>query len=328
MTTPQDWEGIMRRDVLFDAARRRSRLWLLCALPFVLMTGAPPAKAQGQMHAVPPQGEKMPMDKAAKMMDADPGMKKMPMNQRMSVMEFVAGNLVFVLQHEMGHAQISERKLAVLGARDEDAADVFAILTMLEMGNVMSYRVLEQAAMGWFLTAKRQEKQGDMLEFYEAHGLDKQRAYQIVCLMVGYDKDMFKQLADDSKLPKSRRESCGADYRFAQRGWEATLAPHRRAPDQEKTKIDIMYEEAKGKLKVFADGAQAARLLENLRDYAADTFQWNAPFKIVMKSCGQSNANWNPFTRQVTLCYEMAQELAELYVKYGKEMKPAKKKKG
>jgi Putative metallopeptidase len=328
MTTPQDWEGIMHPDVLFDAARRRSRLWLLCALPFVLMTGAPPAKAQGQMHAVPPQGEKMPMDKAVKMMDADPDMKKMPMNQRMSVMEFVAGNLVFVLQHEMGHAQISERKLAVLGARDEDAADVFAILTMLEMGNVMSYRVLEQAAMGWFLTAKRQEKQGDMLEFYEAHGLDKQRAYQIVCLMVGYDKDMFKQLADDSKLPKSRRESCGADYRFAQRGWEATLAPHRRAPDQEKTKIDIMYEEAKGKLKVFADGAQAARLLENLRDYAADTFQWNAPFKIVMKSCGQSNANWNPFTRQVTLCYEMAQELAELYVKYGKEMKPAKKKKG
>jgi hypothetical protein len=192
----------------------------------------------------------------------------------------------------------------------------------------MSYRVLEQAAMGWFLTAKRQEKQGDMLEFYEAHGLDKQRAYQIVCLMVGYDKDMFKQLADDSKLPKSRRESCGADYRFAQRGWEATLAPHRRAPDQEKTQIDIMYEEAKGKLKVFADGAQAARLLENLRDYAADTFQWNAPFKIVMKSCGESNANWNPFTRQVTLCYEMAQELAELYVKFGKGMKTAKKKRG
>jgi len=31
--------------------------------------------------------------------------------------------------------------------------------------------------------------------------------------------------------------------------------------------------------------------------------------------------------RLVTLCYEMAQELAELYVKYGKAMKEAKKKK-
>jgi hypothetical protein len=318
---------IMHRYALIEAALRRSRPWLLCALPFVLMTAPPAALAQGQMHAVPPKAHMMPMDKAIKVMDADPGMKKMPMNQRMSVMEFVAGNLVFVLQHEMGHAQISERKLAVLGARDEDAADVFAILTMLEMGDVMSYRVLEQAAMGWFLTAQRGERQGDMLEFYEAHGLDKQRAYQIVCLMVGYDKDMFKQLADDSKLPASRRESCGADYRFARRGWEQTLAPHRRAPDQPKTEIEIMYGEAKGKLKLYADGAQAARLLENLRDYAAETFNWNAPFKIVMTSCGQANANWNPFTRQVTLCYEMAQELAELYVKYGKAMKPAKKKK-
>jgi putative metallopeptidase DUF4344 len=323
---PEDWEGIMLRYALIDAAARH-RPWPLYALLFVLMAGTPPAKAQGQMHATPPQAEKMPMGEAIKTMDADPGMKKMPNNQRMSLLEFVAGNLVFVLQHEMGHAQISERKLPVLGARDEDAADVFAILTMLEMGNVMSYRVLEQAAMGWFLTARRQEKQGDMLEFYEAHGLDKQRAYQIVCLMVGYDGEMFKQLADDSKLPKARRESCGADYRFAQRGWEAILKPHRRAPDQEKTQIDIMYGEAKGKLKIFADAAQTARLLENLRDYAADTFLWNAPLKIVMTSCGQSNANWNPFTRQVTLCYEMAQELAELYVKYGKEMKPAKKKK-
>jgi len=322
----RDWEEIMHRFVLIDAARRRSLTRLLCALPLVVVTGVAPAAAQGQMHAVPPQGEKMPMDKAAKVMDADPSMKKMPMDQRMTVLEFVAGNMVFVLQHEMGHAQISERRLPVLGARDEDAADTFAILTMLEMGNVMSYRVLEQAAMGWFLTAKRSEREGEMLEFYEAHALDKQRAYQIVCLMVGYDKNMFKQLADDSKLPQSRRESCGADYRFAQRGWEEILRPHRRAPDQEKAEIEIMYGEAKGKLKVFADAAQAARLLENLRDYAADTFQWNAPFKIVMMSCGQSNANWNPFTRQVTLCYEMAQELAELYVKYGKGMKPTKKK--
>jgi putative metallopeptidase DUF4344 len=309
----------MRPYFLINAALRRRRQWPLWALLFVLMATASPVSAQ--MHAHPPQADKMPMDKAAKTMDADPGMKKMPMNQRMSVLEFVAGNLIFVLQHEMGHAQISERKLPVLGARDEDAADVFATLTMLEMGNVMSYRVLEQAAMGWFLTAKRQEKEGDMLEFYEAHGLDKQRAYQIVCLMVGYDGEMFKQLADDAKLPKARRESCGADYRFAHRGWEELLKPHRRPPDAPKTQIDIMYGEAKGKLKVFADAAKAARLLENLSEYAAETFLWNAPFKIVMTSCGQSNANWNPFTRQVTLCYEMAQELAELYVKFGKGMK-------
>jgi hypothetical protein len=299
----------------------KNRLCLASALLLGVLSGAAPVRAQ--MQAVPPQADKMPMEKAAKTMDADPQMKKMPMNQRMSVLEFIAGNLVFVLQHEMGHAQISERKLPVLGARDEDAADVFAILTMLEMGNVMSYRVLEQAAMGWFLTAKRDEKEGNMLEFYEAHGLDKQRAYQIVCLMVGYDGTMFKQLADDAKLPKSRRESCGADYRFAHRGWEEALKPYRRAPDQEKMRIDVVYGEAKGKLGLFAQAAKTARLLENLADYASDQFVWNAPFTVTMISCGQSNANWNPFTRKVTLCYEMAEELAGVYAKFGKAMKPA-----
>ena len=35
-----------------------------------------------------------------------------------------------------------------------------------------------------------------MLAYYDEHGLDWQRAYQIVCLMVGSNPDQFGQLAD------------------------------------------------------------------------------------------------------------------------------------
>ena len=305
-------------------AARVGRIGLPYALAFVVLAGA------GSVHAQPTgassQKSGMPMDRAAQMLDRDPNMKNMSQHQRMGVLEFVGGNLVYVLMHEMGHAQISERALPVLGGRDEDAADVYAITAMLGMGNMMSDRVLEQSAMGWFLMAKRGEKSGAMLTFYDEHGLDKQRAFYIVCLMVGSDPKKFRHLADESKLPESRRESCGPDYRNASFSWRELLKPHRRGPDQPKTKIEVVYGEAKGKLKIFADSARSMRLLETLADWAADEYVWKAPFTIEMKTCGETGANWSPFTRKVMLCYEMAEELAEVYRKYGKRMKAAARK--
>ena len=40
-----------------------------------------------------------------------------------------------------------------------------------------------------------------MPAYYGRHGLNEQRAYQIVCLMVGSDPVRFKALADETKLP-------------------------------------------------------------------------------------------------------------------------------
>jgi hypothetical protein len=187
--------------------------------------------------------------------------------------------------------------------------------------------VLEQAAMGWFLTAKRDEKKGTMLAFYDEHGLDKQRAYQVVCLMVGSDAKKFKRLADESKLPDERRESCGADYRNASFSWNALLKPYRRTPDQPKTNVEVIYGEAQGKLNVYASAFKSIGLLEKLAAASSEEFVWKAPFTLEMKSCGESGANWNPFTRKVTLCYEMAAELADVYKQYGKMPKAVANKK-
>jgi hypothetical protein len=52
-----------------------------------------------------------------------------------------------VLLHELGHVIIDEMKLPVLG-REEDAADTFAALTMLEIGTSFSQRVLMDASEG------------------------------------------------------------------------------------------------------------------------------------------------------------------------------------
>jgi hypothetical protein len=46
--------------------------------------------------------------------------------------EFVAGNMLFVMLHELGHTAIAEMGLPVLG-RMEDAADSFAALRLIRV---------------------------------------------------------------------------------------------------------------------------------------------------------------------------------------------------
>ena len=127
------------------------------------------------------------IDEAVKALDSAPRLKKMSPQAKRQLVEFVVGNTLFVMAHEMGHALISEMNMPVLG-REEDAADSFAVVTALKMGSGFSERVLIEAGKGWVLSSKRDKKQGNALAFYDEHGLDLQRAYNVVCMMVGSDR--------------------------------------------------------------------------------------------------------------------------------------------
>ena len=135
----------------------------------------------------------------------EPKMRRLSPQQRKARVEFVIGNIFFVAMHELGHAVISELEVPVL-AREEDTADVFAIgAAMRIVANEFAHRILMGAVKGWFLSARRAKRDGESPRYYEQHGLDEQRAYHIVCLMVGHDPVRFKDLADETKLPESRR---------------------------------------------------------------------------------------------------------------------------
>jgi hypothetical protein len=154
--------------------------------------------------------------------------------------EFVSGNMLFVLLHELAHVSITQMGLPVLG-RMEDAADSFAALRLINVGSDFSHRVLADAAEGWFMAHRRDEKMGEDLAFYAEHGLSRQRAYHIVCLMVGSDDEKFKDLADETNLPQARQDTCAGDYSNAAFSWGLLLKPHRRAPDRARTKIEVVY---------------------------------------------------------------------------------------
>src|SRR5262245_5697742 len=78
-----------------------------------------------------------------------------------ALVESVVGDVLFAATHQLGRALLAELNLPATGGA-EQAADDFAILTLLELGkNHFSDRVLMNAATGWFMRTRRKETASD-----------------------------------------------------------------------------------------------------------------------------------------------------------------------
>jgi len=240
------------------------------------------------------------------------------------MVEFVVGNMLFVGFHEMGHALAGQLRLPIIG-RAEDAADSFATLALLNEGSEFSVNVLVQAARGMFLMDRRDRKNGDAPDFYDAHSLDQQRAFQIVCLMVGSDAKQFKELADWVHLPESRQRSCRDDYDSAQTAWQSVLKPHLRSANQPNSAIEVAYEAGRGKLDNYARSFRSIGLLETFAAYVSSRYVLPRPIALVMTSCGRPNAWWDPPTLKEAICYELADDFVDLYQGYTSQGKTVNK---
>jgi hypothetical protein len=290
-----------------------------------LSLGSTPVRAQPTTTQTPatPSGQlEARLNDMTRELARDPRFKGVPEHKVRERIEFVAGNLIFAAIHEVGHMLISEMGLPVLG-REEDAADAFAVLTGLKLDSAFSDRVLMQSARGWFLSDRRSQKEDIKMVFYDEHGLDRQRAYNIVCLMVGSSSKKFSALADMTKMPEERQATCQGDYSNASWSWEKSLAPHIRNPDQAKTSINVAYADT-AKYAVYARGFRHIRLLEELAEHLSDRFAWRGPISLEMTSCGEPGARWDLSARKIIVCYELAADFADLYRDYAVEPRSQK----
>jgi hypothetical protein len=247
--------------------------------------------------------------------DSDARLKGLSHEQRKELVEFVTGNMLFALLHELGHAHIQEMGLPVLG-REEDAADSHAITDLLKLATEASHNMLIQAAKGWFLDDLRNQKEGVAVGYYDEHELDKQRGYRIVCLMVGADPDQFSDLANEVKMPEDRQDTCAGDYSNASWSWATMLKPHLRPPDQPKQTVSITYGPV-GDYEAIARALQTTGIIETLSRYASNYFVWRDPIQFEVRSCGEPDLHWEFATHKILVCYEMAQDFADLYHRYG-----------
>ncbi len=302
------------RDPGLPPSRRRTARAL--ALSLLLFASAGAAYAQPKPAPAPKEASRSQIQDgivaAAAGLKNHPKLKDLSDQDRVKFVEFVLGNTLYVLAHEAGHAVISEMALPVLG-KEEDAADSFAALTALRSGRAFGDNVLINSARGWFYIDKRDAKDGVKMVFYDEHGINTQRAYNIICLMVGGEPEKFTAVADEAKMPKERQGTCQGDHSNASWSWEKVLKPHIRAAKAKTTKIKVTYGPGNGEYDVYAKVFQSVKMLEVVAGALSDRFVWRAPISLEMKACGSPNAEWNIPAKTITVCYEIASEFAALY---------------
>lgn len=305
-----------------------------CLRSFPILLGASIGLAIGfpvsRAQADPPVSITARIGDASRVLaESDPRIRALGAARQREVVEFVIGNTLFTLTHELGHAAIGLFGLPVLG-REEDAADTFATLALLHVGTEFTHGVLLDAARGLILIAERDARMGLPLVFYAEHGLDRQRAFQIICLMTGSDPRSFRALAERAGIPAERQETCIDEFRQAEQSWLSLLRGHLRsaAPRARsflrrlfrlpataagaQDRIEVHYRAAPAPLAPYKQALESVGLLEAVAGFASQNLDWPATLGIEARACGEPNAYWDRGERRVVVCYELVAEYAEI----------------
>lgn len=266
---------------------------LLCAL---LVSLLPLAPARAETAYVPP--EIAGLDPS----EIDPAVS------------FIIGNMLSIYFHESGHMLISEFELPVLG-REEDAVDTLSAVLLLEAEDDTLKQALRDSARGWFFSGEASTELSDE-DFSDSHGLDKQRAYAMVCMIAGKEGEAFQQIEGMAEIPKERIEECGAEYESARSSWSSVLEPY-AAEEGDKTKFTISYQPVKDRdLAFYRDLLKESDFLNMLPTAYSGQYKLQDGIKLTAAKCDEENAFWDPSNREVTICYELVQFYAKQYAEW------------
>eukprot|EP01030_Chromulinospumella_sphaerica_P010870 gene10870-10674_t len=228
-----------------------------------------------------------------------------------SLDQFTRGTLRFVILHELGHGLVHLYDLPVLG-REEDAADRFATFWMSpdSQGEDGTDAV---AAMEWWLASARQSDiSRDQLPWWDEHGMDEQRAYQIACLLYGASPEDFGPLAGRMGIPERSRRRCLNETAQNNASWSKLLKGQvSQLHNLDGYFTNLTYMEPGEATRNGAELAKRYRVLEEAREIIRQ-FKYtdvNTTVKLIGRDCGESNAFWNGETKELTLCYELVEEV-------------------
>ncbi|MFM9442405.1 DUF4344 domain-containing metallopeptidase [Streptomyces acidiscabies] len=127
--------------------------------------------------------------------------------------------------HETAHALVDVLGLRVTG-REEDFADRFAALMLLDKGAV-GERQLLAAAEAWRLWAETAEDVDDSGE--DEHSSDRERFVDELCWVYGSAPGRHRDLVGPDTLPAGRAEGCGREWAAVRDTWLTALGPALRA---------------------------------------------------------------------------------------------------
>lgn len=227
-----------------------------------------------------------------------------------AIASFVLGNTANTAFHEMGHALVSELGFNVLG-KEEDAVDAFANLIMVARQNDPELdRMIVSVADGYFKDGQFADEASDPSFAWDEHSLNAQRAFAVICILVGAEPAKFKDAADNAGMPPERQESCQSDWASASTAWDNLLAPWSIAKGAKvaKSHFVITYDTPKPEYAKTAAFLKGSAIIEGVLKQMDYLVAWpGAPIGVKVTSCGESNAYWSPDERELTICYEIVQ---------------------
>ncbi|MHC5902932.1 DUF4344 domain-containing metallopeptidase [Streptomyces sp. S6] len=123
--------------------------------------------------------------------------------------------------HETAHALIDALALRFTG-REEDVADRFAALMLLDKGTA-GERQLLAAAQAWRLWAESDDSPGD------EHSSDQDRYVDELCWTYGSTPARHRDLIGPDTLPAARAAGCAREWATLRDTWRTALGPALRA---------------------------------------------------------------------------------------------------
>ncbi len=218
------------------------------------------------------------------------------------VRRFVESNIRETLYHELGHAIIDVADVPVFGP-EELAVDMFAVVLInLLHGEDDVVAMTYDVAAAYDAGARKESTAGDGDAMWDVHGTDSQRYYNLACLMYGANPDERADVAADLGLPDERAETCEDEYAMTARAWGNVLDRLAADAPGQSLKMDWILD-AESPLTRFV-----AREVERLNAIMA----LPEDVAISVIPCDEVNAFYDPAEKEVIICTEMDEYLANL----------------
>jgi Putative metallopeptidase len=235
---------------------------------------------------------------------------------RTDPIEFVVGNVEYLLVHEIAHLLISEKSIPIVGPV-ENAADYIATMALLREEPLdptqrdRAERFLLAAATAFSASWEAGTSTGVKIPYWGEHALSIQRYYQIGCLLYGSDPAAFVRVPHAFGFSDERAQGCVAEYARASRAIDWVLQTYGRRPgDGPGAESEIVYETAPTVVSTsVVERLRSIELLERLIARLHERFTLDRPFRLVMRSCGRPEAAWMPDRRELAICYELIDTL-------------------
>ena len=216
--------------------------------------------------------------------------------------QFVTSNIVSTFYHELGHALIDVMEFPVLG-REEDAADTLSALLIDQIWQEdAAFAMVTDSALAYVLYDAENPVAPDEQPFWDEHGLDLQRSYNLVCIFYGANPKGRAEITKIFDLPESRAERCPDEYAQAQASWGAMLE---QISASENTK-GLVLDSSLGNDPIVEILAEEIKSLNATYQLPQEVFVTVAP-------CDEPNAYYDPEDRSITICTELADDLARLW---------------